>query len=66
MNNDRDISCFKPDRIELILGNTHRCGNCGQPIDLTVNSAKETREQCSDCGSFNFIRLSGLEECQPL
>ncbi len=63
MKKDKEGDDLRSDRIELILGNTNRCSNCGQPIDLTMNSAKEVRSQCPGCGSRNFIALAGLEKC---
>lgn len=63
MEKNRKENDLRPDRIELIMGNTHRCGKCSRPIDLTMNSAKEARGQCPDCGSRDFIVLEGLEEC---
>ena len=54
---------LRSDHFELISGNTHRCDNCGQPIDLTVDSAGETRDQCPNCDSRDFIKLEGLDEC---
>ena len=63
MKKDKEGDDLRPDWIELILGNTNRCSNCGQPIDLSMNSAKEVRNQCPSCGSRNFTALSGLEKC---
>ena len=53
------------DQLELLLGNTHRCNSCGQPIDQTVNSAGETEDQCLNCGSRVFIELEDLDKCRP-
>ncbi|MCK5060919.1 hypothetical protein KAR28_00020 [Candidatus Parcubacteria bacterium] len=63
MKKDQEEKDPDKDLIELILGNTHRCGNCGQPINLTMNSGKKAPNQCSNCGSFKLIKLAGLEKC---
>jgi len=63
MEKDKEGDGQRPDWVELILGNTHRCSNCGEPIDLTMNSAKEVRNQCPNCESYIFFALAGLEKC---
>ena len=59
------------DQIELFLGNTHRCANCGQLIDLTMvlvdlvkEVFKEAPKECPGCGSSDLVELEGLDKCR--
>ncbi|MCK5358358.1 MAG: hypothetical protein KAJ48_08175 [Elusimicrobiales bacterium] len=64
MKKDQKEENLHKDLIERMLGNTHRCKKCNKPIDLTINSDKETPDKkCPNCNSRDFIELAGLEKC---
>lgn len=46
----------RPDEIERLLGNTHRCQDCGH----TFNQTRNGPNKCRVCASRNIKPLKGL------
>jgi len=56
---EKGSNTIRPDHIELLLGNTHRCNNCKNAF----NQGRDGPDRCPECKSSSIFMLKGFREC---